>query len=123
MTNRLLKAVEGKDQHAALRATLEESRYELLVAACARASAEPGNLASLARIERQAGKTDQARDLYRRLLGKDPVSRERYSYARLLADEGSIRDARRELRDLLTYHPDHTAAQRLLTQLESGDQR
>ncbi|MEE2940802.1 MAG: O-antigen ligase family protein [Planctomycetota bacterium] len=123
LTGRLLDAVETIDPEHALLATLQETHQELLVAACARSSATPGHLAQLARIERDAGNADEAAGLYRRLLGKDPLSRARFDYAVLLGEMGLTRETRRELRDLLTYHPDHSAAKRLLERLESGDAR
>lgn len=123
LTDRLLRAIEKDQRHAALAAELQESMVELLVAACARSSADPWQLSRLARIQQDRDKLDSARDLYRRLLGRDPVSRDRYHYARLLLEEGAERDARRELRDLLTYHPDHAPGRRLLDQLERGAPR
>ncbi|MEC8511938.1 MAG: O-antigen ligase family protein [Planctomycetota bacterium] len=123
LTGRLLDTVESIDPEHALLAPLREARHELLIAACARASATPRQLAQLARIEREAGNAEKAIGLYRRLLGTDPLSRARYDYAIILRERGLTRETRRELRDLLTYHPDHSAAKRLLEQLESGDVR
>lgn len=123
LTRRLLQIVEAIDHEHVLRATLQESYQDLLVAACARTSATPGQLAELARIEREAGNAEDSMALYRRLLGKDPLSRARFDYALLLRERGLTREARRELRDLLTYNPDHGAAKRLLDHLESGGVR
>lgn len=123
LTGRLVNVVKGIDAEHPLLEHLQESYYELLVAACARSSATEGQLAQLARIERSNGDTEKASGLYRRLLVKEPLSRARYDYAVILVELGAIRDARRELRDLLNYHPDHSAAKRLLDQLESSDAR
>ena len=69
-------------------------------------------------MEIESGSKDKARELYQRLLSVDPLSAHRYDYAQLLLDEGDVRDARRELRDVIQFHPDHAAANRLLKQLE-----
>ncbi len=123
LTDRLHGRIKDNAEHAELAVTLQEAIHRLLIAACARASVPSHYLAHLAGIERDAGNLDAARALYRRHLGEDPISVHRYDYARLLESDGAKSDARRELRDLLTYHPGHQRAKSLLAQLESGSHR
>lgn len=130
LTERLLtltkKTLDKKTDPTAdleVNATLVESLksdYETLLAvACARPSARPHELGKLASIEQKRGNTDQSVSLYRRLLSVDPYSTQRYKYAQLLVEEDQLRDARRELRDVLQFHPGHKGATKLLQKLES----
>ncbi len=48
----------------------------------------------------------------------DPYSTHRYHYAQLLVEEGRLRDACRELRDVIQFHPGHKTALALLKKLE-----
>ena len=69
-------------------------------------------------MEVERGSTDRAANLYRRALSKDPFSKARYEYAQLLTELGMVRDARRELRDVLAADPTHRPSQLLLSELE-----
>lgn len=123
LMERLLATLRAGGDNAELVAGVEDEVRDLLEAACARSSAEPRHLARLAAIRRVEGDDEMAIALYRRLLVRDPYSRQRFNYAEILARRGEDRDARRELRDVLTYHPGHEAARSLLTELESPDRR
>ena len=71
-------------------------------------------------MERERGHLEEAANLLARVLSTNPASRSRYTYAKLLAETGDVRGARRELRDVLNFHPGMNQATRLLEQLE-GD--
>ncbi len=123
LTDRLLAVVEGDEARGELKVRLQEAYEELLVAACARPSAAASDLQRLAAIEASRDNLEEAAALLRRVLGLDPSSKTRLSYARLLVQMGDPRGARRELKDLLNFHPGMTAASRLLEQLESDGAR
>lgn len=123
LMERLLATIRAGGDNAELVAEVDDEVRDLLEAACARSSAEPRHLARLAAIRREEGDDEMAIALYRRLLVRDPYSRHRFNYAEILASRGEDRDARRELRDVLTHHPGHKAARGLLTELESPDRR
>jgi tetratricopeptide (TPR) repeat protein len=121
LTERLLNHVRKAKADDGLLAELTETHENLLVAACARSTARPHELARLAVIKERRGETEGALNLYRRLLSVDPYSKQRYEYAKLLVAEGDKRSARRELRDVIQFHPKHTAAENLLQSLERND--
>lgn len=120
LTGRLLSIVEAEGDQALLQEDLSERYENLLIAACARPGASEGQLSRLAGMERERGNLDEAADLLARVLSTNPASRARFTYAQLLAETGDVRGARRELRDVLNFHPEMTQATRLLEQLE-GD--
>ena len=120
LTERLLSHVRKAKSDPALEENLTIAHESLLIAACARSGAEPRELAQLAVIHEHRGETKEALNLYRRLLSVDPYSNRRFQYAQLLAAEGDTSSARRQLRDVIQYHPQHKAAEDLLAQLEDG---
>ena len=120
LTGRLLSIVEAVGDQAPLAEDLAERYENLLIAACARPDASEGQLSRLSAMERERGNLDEAADLLARVLSANPASRARFTYAQLLAETGDVRGARRELRDVLNFHPEMTQATRLLEQLE-GD--
>ncbi|MEM8711368.1 MAG: tetratricopeptide repeat protein [Planctomycetota bacterium] len=123
LTKRLLGHVQKADGLDELQDDLTQTYEELLIATCARSSAQPGQLAQLASIREERGEVEEAINLYRRLLSVDPRSIQRYDYARLLAAEGDTRTARRQLRDVIQFHPGHRAANNLLAELEGGNNK
>jgi len=124
LTSRLLSIVnaegDAEGDPAPLQEDLEERYENLLIAACARPGASEGDLYRLATMERERGNLDKAADLLARVLSANPASSARFTYAQLLAETGDVRGARRELRDVLNFHPGMGQATRLLEQLE-GD--
>jgi len=118
LTERLLSIVEAEGDQALLQEDLEERYENLLIAACARPGASERQLSRLATVERERGHLEEAANLLARVLSTNPASRSRYTYAKLLAETGDVRGARRELRDVLNFHPGMNQATRLLEQLE-----
>ncbi|MDB2576115.1 O-antigen ligase family protein [Planctomycetota bacterium] len=123
LTDRLISVVEGNEGRGELEAQLRVAYEELLVAACARPDAGAGVLLRLVATEESRGNLEVAAALLRRVLGLDPASRARLKYAKLLIQLEDPRGARRELHDLLNFHPGMTAASHLLEQLESDEAR
>lgn len=119
LTARLLSIVEVQDDQPLLQEDLEERYENLLIAACARPGASESQLFRLAAMERERGNLDEAADLLARVLSANPASSARFTYAELLAETGDVRGARRELRDVLNFHPGMGQATRLLEQLDS----
>ncbi|MDG1984849.1 MAG: O-antigen ligase family protein [Planctomycetota bacterium] len=120
LTERLLSLVEAEGDQALLQEELEDRYENLLIAACARPGASERQLSRLATMERERGHLEEAANLLARVLSTNPASKSRYTYAKLLAETGDVRGARRELRDVLNFHPGMNQATRLLEQLE-GD--
>ena len=112
--------MEAEGDQALLQEELEDRYENLLIAACARPGASERQLSRLATMERERGHLEEAANLLARVLSTNPASKSRYTYAKLLAETGDVRGARRELRDVLNFHPGMNQATRLLEQLE-GD--
>lgn len=121
LTTHLHNRIKNNADHALLTEQLDEHVHKLLIAACARSTARPHELLRLARIETKSENFEKAMALYQRMLSRDPYTRARFDYAGLLLKTGDIRNARRELRDVITYHPDHKRAAALLAELERPD--
>jgi tetratricopeptide (TPR) repeat protein len=99
----------------------EEDRAPFLRRALQLLDERPGpektsELHTRARVQQALGQADEALGSYRRLLAREPLHAGwRQEYARLLYQEGRLREARTELLTILAQDPRHAAARQLYT--------
>jgi tetratricopeptide (TPR) repeat protein len=80
----------------------------------------PEQLQTRAQVLQAMGETDECLKTYRRLLERDPSHIERRcEFARLLSEEGFLREARSELLVVLAQQPRHARAQQLLGSVDA----
>jgi O-antigen ligase len=110
----LERRLASRPEEAERAAEIRVEVREILTTLCERGDAETWMYSKLARLHVLAGDDAAAIPLYLTYLTYVPDSRVRYDLARCLADSGRIDEARRQLTDMLSIHPDHAASRTLL---------
>lgn len=117
-------ALEGDQRYGKLAGALRLTVQTLLEYECDKSetSTDAWKFAELGRIYQELGRLDEAIELFRRALAKDPGRVEwAVRLAELLAETGMTQEAKRRLREVLILRPDFAPAQRLLDVLRSKD--